>query len=287
MEKPSKPVQALKFITLSGITVVMLYPFIYVISVSLSRSDIVRRGGLILWPRGMTIAAYRNIFATGIVTRSLLISAGVTIVGTVVSIGMTVTLAWGLTRTKDVPGARFVLYIALFTLLFGAGIIPNFLLVKALGLLNSYSSLVLPTAISAFNLVVIRNFFMSLPRELFDAARIDGANEWRILWSIGLPLSKAIIAVIALFYGVGYWNNFFNALLYLNDPHKYPAQLVLNLYVLQGTPLAQVQNPNATQVAPEVIKMAILVVATAPILIVYPFLQKYFTKGVLTGAVKQ
>jgi ABC-type glycerol-3-phosphate transport system permease component len=172
-------------------------------------------------------------------------------------------------------------------MLFGAGIIPNYLLIKALGMLDTYASLIIPGAISAFNLVVIRNFFMNLPRELLDSARVDGASEWRVLGSIVIPLSKAVIAVIALFYGVGYWNSFFNALLYINDPGKWPVQLVLNQYVVQGTPLAQVTNPNAVQLAPEVIKMAVLVVATVPILAVYPFLQKYFTKGVLTGAIKQ
>ena len=287
MEKPSFWMQALKVAVLAGITLVMLYPFVYVISVSLSNSTIVRRGGLILWPRGITLDAYRTIFSTDVVPRSLLVSIGITLVGTALSVVMTVTLAYGLTRTREVPGSRFVLYVALFTMLFGAGIIPNYLLIKALGMLDTYASLIIPGAISAFNLVVIRNFFMNLPRELLDSARVDGASEWRVLGSIVIPLSKAVIAVIALFYGVGYWNSFFNALLYINDPGKWPVQLVLNQYVVQGTPLAQVTNPNAVQLAPEVIKMAVLVVATVPILAVYPFLQKYFTKGVLTGAIKQ
>lgn len=287
MEKPSLGMQALKVAVLAGITVVMLYPFVYVISVSLSNSTIVRRGGLILWPRGITLDAYRTIFSTDVVPRSLLVSIGITLAGTAVSVVMTVTLAYGLTRTREVPGSRFVLYVALFTMLFGAGIIPNYLLIKSLGMLDTYASLIIPGAISAFNLVVIRNFFMNLPRELLDSARVDGASEWRVLWSIVIPLSKAVIAVIALFYGVGYWNSFFNALLYISDPQKWPVQLVLNQYVVQGTPLAQVTNPNAVQLAPEVIKMAVLVVATVPILAVYPFLQKYFTKGVLTGAIKQ
>lgn len=287
MEKPSKPVQVMKVVILVAIAIVMLYPFVYVVSVSLSRSDLVQDGALILWPRHPNLQAYRNIFSTGVVGRAVLVSVGVTLVGTIVSIAMTVALAFGLSRTKDVPGSRFVLLMCLFTLLFGAGIIPNYLLVKALGMLDSYASLIVPGMISAFNLVVLRNFFMSLPPELLDAARVDGANDWRILVSIVVPLSKAVIAVVALFYGVGYWNSFFDALLYLNTPEKWPIQLVLNQYVVQGTPLAGVEDPNAVQVAPESTKMAVLVVATAPILIVYPFLQRYFTKGVLTGAVKQ
>lgn len=287
MEKPSAGMQAFKVLVITGITVVMLYPFVYVISVSLSKSSIVRRGDVVLWPREPTLQAYRDIFSTGVVTRSLLVSIGITVVGTALSVFMTVTLAYGLTRTREVPGTRFVLYVALFTMLFGAGIIPNYLLIKALGMLDTYASLVIPPVISAFNLVVIRNFFMNLPRELLDSARVDGASEFRVLWSIVMPLSKAVTAVIALFYGVGYWNNFFNAMLYLKDAQKWPVQLVLNQYVVQGTPLAQVANPNAIPLAPEVIKMAVLVVATVPVLLIYPFLQKYFTKGVLTGAVKQ
>jgi putative aldouronate transport system permease protein len=287
MERPSAGVQALKALALTIITVVMVYPFVYVIAVSLSSSRSVMQGGLLLFPRDITLDAYRTVLAGGVVGRSLLVSIGVTMIGTLLSVAMTVTLAYGLTRTKEVPGSKFVLYLVLLTLLFGAGIIPNYLLVKNLGMLDTYAALIVPQAISAFNLVVVRNFFMGLPAELLDSARIDGASEWRILWSIVLPLSKAVVAVIALFYGVSYWNNFFDALLYLNDTQKWPVQLVLNQYVVQGTPLAQLRNPGVVEFAPEVIKMAILVLATAPILLVYPFLQRYFTKGVLTGAVKQ
>lgn len=287
MERPSRFTQALKIITIVLITIVMIYPFIYVISLSLSSSDAVRQGDLILFPQDPNLDAYRTVLSGDVIPRSLLVSIGITVVGTLFSMVMTVTMAYGLTRTRDVPGSRFVLIIALFTLLFGAGIIPNFLLIRALGMLDTYAALVIPSAISAFNLVVIRNFFMGLPRELFDAARIDGASDFRILWSIVLPLSKAVLAVIALFYGVGYWNNFFNAMIYLNDTTKWPIQLVLNQYVIRDTPLAQMDSPDFIQPEPIVIQMAILVCATLPILIIYPFMQRYFTKGVLTGAVKQ
>lgn len=171
---------------------------------------------------------------SSVVGRSLLVSLGVTFVGTTLSMAMTVLMAYGLSRTRDVPGSRFVLIMVLGTLLFGAGIIPNFLLVKQLGLLDTYASLILPGVINAFNLVVIRNFFMEIPTELYDSARMDGANELQILLRIVLPLSKAVMAVIALFYAVAYWNEFFNALLYLNDTAKWPVQLVLRQFVLEG-----------------------------------------------------
>jgi ABC-type glycerol-3-phosphate transport system permease component len=179
-----------------------------------------------------------------------------------------------------------MLYIVLFTMLFGAGIIPNYLLVKGLGLLNSYWALILPGLISAFNLVVVRNFFQQIPADILEAARIDGAGDLSIFVRIVLPLSKAVIAVIALFYAVGYWNSFFSAMLYIDDAAKWPIQLVLNQYVLQGTPLAQLQNPNTSPPPPQALQMAVVVLATIPILVIYPLAQKYFTKGVLTGAIK-
>jgi putative aldouronate transport system permease protein len=170
-------------------------------------------------------------------------------------------------------------------MLFNAGIIPNFLLVKNLGMYNTYASLVMPTLMSAFNLVVLRAFFMNLPTELLDAARVDGAGDLRTLVSIVLPLSKAVIAVVSLFYAVTYWNAFFNALLYLGDSDKWPLPMVLRSYVLQGQSLSGAAAGET--VAPqEAVQMAVLVIAVVPILLVYPFLQRYFTKGVLTGAVK-
>ncbi|MFC7619496.1 carbohydrate ABC transporter permease [Microlunatus sp. GCM10028923] len=282
--KPSPPVQALKIIVIVLITVLMLYPFLNVIAVSLADSAEVGFGGLL--PERFSLEAYSSILRGGIVTRALLVSIGVTVVGTACSMVCTSMMAYGLTRTADLPGMRVILYLALFTMLFGAGMIPNFLLIKSLGLLDSYAAMILPGLISAFNLVVLRNFYLQLPRELIEAARIDGCNDRQIFTSIVLPLSKAVSAVIALFYAVGYWNTFFTALLYINDATKWPIQLVLNLYVVQGSPMPQIEDPNHTPPQPESVQMAVVVLAVLPILLVYPFLQKYFTKGVLTGAIK-
>jgi ABC-type glycerol-3-phosphate transport system permease component len=171
-------------------------------------------------------------------------------------------------------------------------LIPNYLLVKELGLLNTYASLVLPGMINAFNLIVLRNFFMNIPDELLDGARVDGASDFRLLWDHVLPLSKAALAVVALFYGVGHWNDFFSATLYLQqDPGKWPIQLVLRQYVVQGSSLtsgidASAAFGNRPPPPTETIRMAVVVIATVPILLVYPFLQKYFTRGVLSGAIK-
>jgi putative aldouronate transport system permease protein len=284
LRPPSAPVRALKAVLIAAIVLVMLYPFAYVILASFSAAGSTMRASLI--PSEWTLDAYRAILQGGIVTRALWVSAGVTLVGTALSVFCTTTLAYGLTRTREVPGARPILYLVLFTMLFGAGIIPNYLLVKGLGLLDTYAALILPGLVSAFNLVVVRNFFMQIPPDILEAARIDGAGEVRIFTRIVLPLSKAVVAVIALFYAVGYWNSFFGAMLYLNDASKWPIQLVLNQYILQGTPLSQFENPNSVPPPAQAVSMAVVVLATLPILVVYPFAQRYFTKGVLTGAIK-
>ena len=288
MERPSRAAQVAKALLLVLLVVVMLFPFVYVIAVSFSSYRDVVGSGLILFPTHPSLEAYKVIFSGGIVARALLVSVGITLVGTLVSLVLTVSMAYGLSR-PSVPGSRWVLALALFTLLFSAGMIPNYLLVKQLGLINTFGALILPGAISAFNLVVIRQFFMSLPAELLESARIDGANDLWILLRIVLPLSKPVLAVIALFYGVGYWNEFFTAILYLNDADKWPIQLVLRQYVLQGSALlASGVTPDPSQPPPpaQTIQMAVVVIATVPILLVYPFLQRFFTKGVLSGAIK-
>ena len=285
MEKPGPIARAVKVLAIAIIVVLMLYPFAYVIFASLTPPGESLRFGLI--PTGWTFDAYRSVLSGRIIPRALMVSVGITGVGTVLSVAFTTMLAFGLTRTKDIPGSKAVLYIVLFTMLFGAGLIPNFILVKELGLLDTYWSLILPTLISAFNMLVVRNFFMQIPQELTDSARIDGASDLQVFLKIMLPLSKAVIAVIALFYAVGYWNAFFNALIYIQDTTKWPIQLVLNTYAVQGSPISQIENPNAAgAVTPQAIQMAIVVLATLPILCVYPFAQRFFTKGVLTGAIK-
>jgi putative aldouronate transport system permease protein len=281
--RPSRPVQAVKAVVIAFIVLVMLYPFVYVVATSFSDEP---STGLL--PTSYSLDAYQSIFAGNVVLRAMLVSVGITVVGTALSMVVSTTMAWGLTRTKDVPGSRFVLLAVLGTMLFTSGVIPNYLLVKSLGLLDTYWAMILPVVANAFNIVVLRNFFMEIPRDVVDSAKLDGASEVQIFLRIVLPLSKAVIAVIALFYAVGYWNDFFNALLYMNDHTKWPIQLVLNQYVIQGENLNQGGLATAAQqhLPSDAIKMAVVVIATAPILVVYPFLQRYFTKGVLTGAVK-
>ena len=267
------------------ILLAVIYPFLSVLSTSLaSESDVIKNGGLVIWPEHPTLSAYQTIFAGGVVTRAIWVSIGITTVGTLLSLAVTIGMAYGLSR--NVWGGKYFLLIALFTLLFTPGIIPNYLAVKQYGLLNSYAALILPVLDSAFNLVVLRQFFMNIPGELLDSARIDGANDWDILIKIVVPLSKAVIAVVALFYAVSYWNDFFTALLYLNDSSMWPLQLVLRLYVVQGAPLPSAGDVVENAPPLQSIQMAVVVVAMIPILCVYPFLQRYFTRGVLSGAIK-
>jgi putative aldouronate transport system permease protein len=293
-EEPTPAGKALKALTLAVIVLAVGFPLYTVLLTSLSPQEaITRAGGLVVVPDGLTLAAYREILSGGVVTRSVLVSTGVTLLGTLFSLTVTVLAAYGLSR----PGSfahRPLLLLILLTFLFGPGLIPTYLLVQSLGLIDQFAALVLPGAISAFNLVVLRAFFMNaIPRELIDSAVIDGAGELAILTRIVLPLSKAVTAVIALFYGVGYWNAFFSAFLYLNTNAKWPLQLVLRAYVLQGQPIPGVSaaassaKDAVTGVVPTLsVKMAIITLAVLPVLFVYPFVQRHFIKGVIVGAVK-
>jgi putative aldouronate transport system permease protein len=288
MERPTLAGNALKAAVLIVITLLVVLPFVSVIATSLaSQKEISGAGGLVLIPLHPTLGAYGTIFQGGVVTRAIVVSSGVTLVGTAASLVVTAMLAYALSRPGTV-GARPVLLLALFTLLFTPGIIPQYLLVKQLGLLNTYAALIAPLLISTFNMIVLRSFFMSIPRELIDSARMDGAGDLEILTRIVLPLSKAVLAVIALFTAVGYWNAFFQALLYLNDSSMWPLQLVVRQYVLGGAivPGSEIASEGGLPPPAESLQMAIVVLATVPILLIYPFLQRYFTKGVLTGAIK-
>ncbi len=287
MEEPPLAIKLLKAIALIWIVIIMIFPLVYVIAVSFSSAQDVLGDGLVLFPANPTLDAYRAIFEGGVVNRALRVSIGLTVFGTLAQMVVTTMLAYGLSR-PGVPGSRIALFIVLGAFLFSPGMIPSYLLVKELGMLDTYAALIVPGLVNAFNLIVLRNFFMNIPQELIDAARVDGASDVQIFLRITLPLSKAALAVISLFYGVAIWNAFFNAVLYIYDTSKWPIQLVLRQYVLQGSSLAQAAefNPNQPPPPPQTIQMAIVVVATIPILLVYPFLQKYFTKGVLTGAIK-
>ena len=291
-EPPTKVGQAGKGVVLTLLVLVVLVPMWSVLVTSLSsRQTINETGGMVFVPREFDPSAYLAMFSGGEVTQAVWISTLVTFGGTAVSLSCTVLAAWGLSR----PGSLWhkpLLFLFLLTFLIYPGLVPSYLVVSGLGLKDSLWSLILPTAITAFNLVVVRAFFMNVPTELIDSARMDGAGEWRILLRIVLPLSKAVVAVVGLFYAVGYWNAYFNSVLYIDTATKYPIQRVLQSYILAGQSPhvagnAPINLPGVNAYPPTLaIKMAVVVVTVLPALMLYPFVQRYFTKGVIVGAVK-
>ena len=283
---PGWPMRAFKGLVLLVFCAVVIIPFVGVISTSVApNKQINESGGLVLLPKSINFAAYESLFAGGVVTRALFVSIFVTVVGTLLSLTVSCLLAYALSRPSFVAG-RPILLVVLFSMLFSPGIIPLYLTVKGVGLLDSIWALIVPTMISAFNVVVLRAFFMNLPNEITESARIDGAGELKTFSYIVLPLSKAVLSVIGLFYAVAYWNAFFSALLYLNDSRLWPLQLVLRTYVINDTQLGSAELGTELLPPQASIQMAILVVSIVPILVIYPFLQRHFAKGVLTGAVK-
>jgi multiple sugar transport system permease protein/putative aldouronate transport system permease protein len=288
-EGPAMSSRVLKTLVLVVCCAVVVIPFLGVISTSIaSQQHVTNSGGFVLWPDALHLDAYKAIFNGGVVQRALLVSVVIALGGTLISLAGSTMLAYSLSRPGSF-GQRPILMIVLFSILFSPGLIPNYLVVKQFGLLDSLFALILPTAISGFNVIVLRSFFMGIPDSVLDSARIDGAGDFRIFWSIVLPLSRAVLAVVGLFFAVGYWNAFFNAMLYISDTAKWPLQLVLRTYVINNTELSSgdLGGAAADQLPPqESIQMAILVVSLVPILIVYPFLQRHFAKGMLTGAVK-
>lgn len=284
--RPGPGLRLAKAVALAVVVALVLFPLWTVVATSLAApQDVIDNGGWVVVPRRIDVTAYTEILAGGIITRALLVSAAVTVVGTALSLVCTIGLAYALSRPR-VYGGKPVLLLILFTFLFPPGMIPLFLVVRTTGLFDTYGALVLPFLVNVFNLVVMRGFFQSIPADLLEAARIDGAGEWAILRGIVLPLSKAVVAVIGLFYAVSYWNRFFEAIIYLNDQSKWPIGTVLRQYVTGGASIAEATGETASATAPQSIQMAVVVLATLPIVCVYPFVQKYFVSGVLTGALK-
>ncbi|MFD0024607.1 carbohydrate ABC transporter permease [Streptomyces sp. NPDC058382] len=287
-EEPTRAGLAFKGIGLVAICAIVIIPIWVVLVTSLSDTRTINdAGGLVVRPKHITFVAYKELLSGGAVTRAAAVSVGLTVVGTVVSMVVSILCAYGLSR-RDSYAHRPLLMTLMATMFFGAGLIPTYLLVTGIGLSNSYWSMILPSAISVFNVLVLRGFFMDTAPELIDAARIDGAGEWRILLQIVMPLSRAVIAVISLFYAVGYWSQWFNAMLYIQDSDKYPLQMILRQLVLQhqvppGAMGAAVSSGAINSLA---VQMAVMILALIPVAVLSPFVQKHFQKGMLTGAVK-
>ncbi|OKJ66085.1 carbohydrate ABC transporter permease [Streptomyces sp. CB02261] len=286
-EPPGRAGLAAKGAVLVLACLAVLFPLWIVVVTSLSsKKTITETGGLVIVPRDLTFIAYQELLGGGQVTRAAVVSVLVTLTGTLFSMAVSILCAYGLSRPGSL-GHRFILLTLMATMFFGAGLIPTYLLVQTLGLTDTYLALILPSAVSVFNILVLRGFFMGVSPELVDSARIDGAGDLRILWQIVMPLSRAVIAVITLFYAVGYWSAWFNASIYLSDQNMMPLQNVLiQLVQKQEIPVGLGQAVKAGNLSGLAVQMAVMVLALLPVAVLSPLVQKHFRKGMLTGAVK-
>lgn len=278
-----KVVDSIVYIILAAVGLICIFPLMYVLSMSLTPfSEILKNGGFMVIPRKITFEAYAELIKQPHIPRAFNVTVFITLVGTIINLILTILMAYPLSR-KNLPGRSFILMYIVFTMLFNGGMIPTYLVVKNLGLINKIWAMILPNAIWTFNTLVMKSFFEGIPEELFESARIDGAGEFRVLWQILMPLSKPVLMTVGLFYMVGHWNEFFQAIMYISDKELYPMQVVVRQILTQSR--NALDNVEAT-LPSETIQAAIVIFASIPIIVVYPFLQKYFTKGMLLGAVK-
>ncbi|WP_080836367.1 carbohydrate ABC transporter permease [Cohnella massiliensis] len=274
------------FALLAVIALVTVLPFVHVVAGSFTTNAEIAAKKFILVPTVWSTEAYRFIFSTPTIFRAMAVSIGVTLVGTLFSMLITSLMAYGLSR-RDLDGRGGLMFLVVFTMLFSGGMIPTFLVVKELGLIDTYAALILPSAITAFNMIILKNFFQNIPEGLEESAKIDGCHDFGILFRIVLPLSMPAIATISLFYAVTYWNTYMNAILYLNKSEMWPIQVLLRQIVVLASGMDYSSNLDSAVPPPEQsVKMAVIVVATLPILLVYPFLQKHFAKGAMLGSIK-
>ena len=270
------------------LVVVMLYPCIHVLCASLSDSNqLMIHGGFLLYPQGFTLAAYKEVFQNQLIWSGYGNTLINLVLALILNISLTTLGAYALSR-KELMLRRPIMLMIIFTMFFSGGMIPNYILVRSLGMVDTRWALFIPTAISAYNLIIMRTSFESIPDNLIEAAKLDGAGDFTILFRVAIPVSKAVIAVMVLFYAVEQWNAWFPAFIYLKDRGLWPLQLVLREIVIANNlsdMLTGVDSAELVSVS-ESIKYATIVVATLPIVCVYPFLQKYFVKGVMIGAVK-
>jgi len=277
--------QSAVYLILIILSLLCLLPFLYVVAVSVTpESEVVRRG-IVIIPESFTFTAYKEVFISNGIGQAYKITLFRTIVGSALNLFFTVIAAYPLSK-KYLPGRSPFLIFIVFTMMFSGGLIPTYLLIRSFGLLNSPWVLIIPNLISAFNLVIIKGFFEQLPGEIEESARVDGASELQSLWKIILPLSLPVLATISLFYAVGHWNAYFDAIVYINDANLMPLQVVLRNILLNVATESAESSANSGMVSKFAVQMAAVVVTTVPILIVYPFLQKHFTKGMLMGSIK-
>ena len=270
-------------------SIAFLYPLWFVVISSLSSAPAIASGSVTIWPIGFNLDAYNRVFQDDQIWQAYGNTMIYVVAGTIINLILTTLGAYPLSR-KDLRGRNAVMLFIVFTMFFSGGLIPDYLNVRDLGLFNTRWAILLPSAISAYNLIVMRTFFQStIPDGLIESAKMEGATEYRILWSIVLPLSMPVVAVMTLFYAVAHWNSWFPAMIYLQDRTLYPLQLILREILISSQTndmLGGVGSGDVAQIS-ETIKYATIVIATLPIVVIYPFLQKYFAKGVMLGGIKE
>ncbi len=277
-------------ILLTLVLIMVSYPLIYVVSASFSSGPAVSSGKVLLWPMDFSLEGYKAVFRNKDIVSAYSNTILYTVLGTLVNVCMVMTCAYPLAR-RNLKGRNIFMFLFAFTMFFSGGLIPSYILMTELKLINTMWAMVLPGALSVYNMIIARTFIQSnIPGELFEATSIDGCSDARFFFSFVLPLSKAVIAVIALFSSVGHWNAYFNAMMYLNERRLFPLQIILReILIMNQVDVTMIMDPElqaANAKVADVLKYALIVVATVPILCVYPFVQKYFIKGVMIGSIK-
>ncbi|MEK5259972.1 MULTISPECIES: carbohydrate ABC transporter permease [Paenibacillus] len=278
------------YVMLTIVMLLVLFPLYFVLIASLSDPNLIYSGEVWFFPKGFTLDGYGRIFSDSSIWIGYANSILYASLGTLIGVAVTVCAAYPLAR-KGLAGKSVIMWFLLISMFFSGGLIPTYLLIKDLHMLNTIWALVIPGAGGVFNVIIVRTFFQStIPDEMWEAASIDGCSNTRFFWSIVLPLSKSVIAVMVLYHVVGFWNGFFDALIYLNDESKYPLQLVLRNILVQNqansSMMIDVESYAAKMRVTELIKYGVIMVSSLPLLILYPFLQKYFVKGVMIGSIK-
>ncbi len=269
--------------------IVVLYPLIYILSSSFSSPQAVSSGRVVLWPVDLSVRGYEEVFSHAAVLTGFKNTFFYTIVGTCINMVMTVLAAYPLSR-KTLPGRRVLNFLFMFTMIFNGGLIPAYILNTNLGLVNTRWVMVIPTALSVYNVTIARSFFQSsIPEEMIEAAQVDGASHFRIMVQLVLPLSKSVLAVLVLYYAVGHWNQYFQAFIYLSNRDLFPLQIVLRDILILNSMNNQITDPQlmaAKQGMADLIKYSLIVISTGPFMVLYPFIAKHFVQGVMIGSVK-
>lgn len=274
---------------LAFLAILWTYPFIYTLSMSLSTAAEASREGFHLFPREISFFSYKAVLSNPNILTGYYNTILRTVLGTVLTLLASCIAAYPLSR-KEMPQKSMIIFFIVFTMLFSGGMIPNYILIKELGLLNTVWALVIPTLLSGFNIIIMKNFFQSIPESFVEAARIEGAGEWTILFKIFIPLSKPVLATVALWTMVSHWNSWLDALIYITDDNRQVLQIFLQRIVIESSSTLMdmgVTDQAITQFTPETIKAATVIVTILPIICVYPFMQKYFVSGIMLGGVKE